>query len=204
MKTPLATFALLVLALLPPRPPAPVLWVLLMPAAVVVVVFSALVDPQLGIRYVMPALPFLIVLAGAAARDDARRRWLPWVLAAWAAASALSYFPHFIAYFNELIGRRVNAYRYLADSNLEWEDDVVLHRALPAAATPAMTVLEPDTPRAGYVLVGANELVGILNPEKYRWLRENFRPVGHVGYSHLLFRITPEELAALPAPSPPP
>ena len=39
----------------------------------------------------------------------------------------------------------------------------------------------------------------MFHPEKYRWLRENFRPVGHVGYSHLLFRITPEELAALPA-----
>jgi hypothetical protein len=27
-----------------------------------------------------------------------------------------------MSYFNELIGRRVNAYRFLADSNLDWED----------------------------------------------------------------------------------
>jgi len=61
-------------------------------------------------------------------------------------------------------------------------------------------VVEPETPQAGDILVGANELVGVFHPEKYRWLREHFQPVAHVGYSHLLFRITPEELAMLPPP----
>ena len=202
LKTPLATFALLALALWPPRPPASVLWMLLMPAAVVAFVFSTLVDPQLGIRYVMPALPFLVVLAGAAAREGARWRRLPWVLAVWATASALSYHPHSIAYFNELIGPRVNAYRYLADSNLDWEDHTYFIERFQRGHPELRLVVEPETPQAGDILVGANQLVGVLHPEKYRWLREHFRPVGHVGYSHLLFRVTPEELAALP-PAPP-
>ena len=203
LKTPLATFALLALAFRPTRPPASVAWMLLMPAAVVVGVFSVLVDPQLGIRYVMPALPFLIVLASAAAREGARWPWLPWVLAAWATASALSYHPHYIAYFNELIGRRVNAYRYLADSNLEWEDHTYFIERYQRRHPELRLVVEPESPQAGDILVGANQLVGVIHPGKYRWLREHFQPVGHVGYSHLLFRITAEELAALPPPAPP-
>ena len=203
LKTPLATFALLVLAVRAPRPPASVRWMLLMPAAVVVGVFSTLVDPQLGIRYVMPALSFLIVLAAAAARDGARWPWLPWGLAAWATASALSYHPHYIAYFNELIGPRVNAYRYLADSNLEWEDHTYFIERFQRRHPELRLVVEPETPQAGDILIGANQLVGVIHPGKYRWLREHFRPVGHVGYSYLLFRITPEELAALPPPAPP-
>ncbi len=202
LKTPLATFALIALALWRARPPASVLWTLLGPPAVVVGVFSLFVDPQLGIRYVMPALPFLVVLAGAAAHAGAR--W-PWALAAWAVASALWYHPHSIAYFNELIGPRVNAYRYLADSNLDWEDHTYFIERFRRRHPELRLVVSPEAPQAGDILVGANELVGILDPEKYRWLRENFRPVGHVGYSHLLFRITPEELAARPArPAAPP
>ncbi len=117
--------------------------------------------------------------------------------------SALSYHPHYIAYFNELIGPRVNAYRYLADSNLEWEDHTYFIERYQRRHPELRLVVEPATPQAGDILVGANQLVGVIHPEKYRWLREHFRPVDHVGYSHLLFRVTPEELAALPPPAPP-
>jgi hypothetical protein len=55
-------------------------------------------------------------------------------------------------------------------------------------------VIEPPLPQPGLILVGANKLVGVYEPERYRWLRENFTPVGHVGYSYLLFRVTPERL----------
>jgi hypothetical protein len=32
-----------------------------------------------------------------------------------------------------------------------------------------------------------NNLVGIHYPERYRWLRENYQPVGHIAYSHLVY-----------------
>jgi hypothetical protein len=124
-------------------------------------------------------------------------------LLAWYAGSTLSYHPHYIAYFNELIGRRVDAYRYLADSNLDWEDHGhFIARFL--ARHPEMAIaVEPAGPRAGYILVGANQLVGIYGPERYRWLRDNFTPVAHVAYSHLLFYVPPERLLPTPAPPPP-
>ncbi len=195
LKTPLATFALLALAAR--RASRDTLVLLLAPPVVVVVFFSTMVDPQLGIRYIAPALPFLLVLAGGALAEGASRPRVAWALAAWAIVSALSYHPHYIAYFNELIGRRVNAYRYLADSNLDWEDHGHFIAEFRRRHPEMRVVVNPEGPQAGYLLVGANDLVGLHDPEKYRWLRESFEPVRHVGYSHLLFHVTPEALAAL-------
>ena len=43
----------------------------------------------------------------------------------------------------------------------------------------------------------ANWLVGVFAPEKFRWLRENFEPDGHIAYSYLVYRITPQDLERL-------
>jgi hypothetical protein len=200
LKTPLAVFVLAALGLRT-RVAAGMTALLLVPFAVVMAFFSLAVDAQLGIRYVLPALPFLTLAAARSAADlGGHRRWLVPVLLVWHAGSTLSYHPHFVPYFNELIGHRVNAYRYLADSNLDWEDHAwwiaIYRRAHPEVA------LHPPTPRAGWILVGANDLVGILDPERYRWLREGFRPVAHVAYAHLLFYVPPERLGATPSPPP--
>ena len=71
LKTPLAFFGLLGLAAWAPRPPTEhgthATAFLLVPAAAILAFFSLIVDAQLGIRYVLPALPFLLVFAGRAA-----------------------------------------------------------------------------------------------------------------------------------------
>jgi hypothetical protein len=116
------------------------------------------------------------------------------LLALWFAGSSLSYTPHPMSYFNELIGRRLDAWRYLADSNLDWEDRTREIDRYRAAHPDRLLVVSPREPSAGWVLVSANDLVGIQDPERYRWLRENFAPVEHVAYSYLLFRVPPERL----------
>jgi hypothetical protein len=154
------------------------------------------VKPQIGVRYLLPAVSFLIVLAArpAAAATTPRARGALIALFVWYAVSSLSYHPHYMSYFNELIGPRVNAYRFLADSNLDWEDrwhDIALFMERHPEIE---IVFEPREPRAGHILVGANNLVGIHDPEQFRWLRDNFEPVDHIGYSYLLFYVTPERL----------
>jgi hypothetical protein len=200
LKTPLAFFSLLGLAVAAreeePRPDRWTWLVLIVPFAAVVACFSLLATAQIGIRYLLPGLPMLILCGarGVAFGTTLRRRLVVIALLAWYAASTLSYHPHYVAYFNELIGRRVNAYRFLADSNLDWED----HRYFIArfkGRHPEMAIaVEPPVPQAGYVLVGANQLVGIYGPERYRWLREHFSPIAQVAYSHLLFYVPPEQL----------
>ena len=202
LKTPLAFFALLGLAIAARREePRPGRWtwlVLTVPSAAIVVCFSLLATAQLGIRYLLPGLPTLIICgARAVAFATTRRKRLAVIaLLGWYAASAVSYHPHYIAYFNELIGRRVNAYRFLADSNLDWEDHHYFIARFQARHPEMAIAVEPPAPQAGYVLVGANQLVGVYGPERYRWLRENFTPIRHVAYSHLLFYVPPEKLAA--------
>jgi hypothetical protein len=200
LKTPLAFFVLLGLAAATrraePRPDRWTWFVLLVPFAAVVACFSLFATAQLGIRYLLPGLPTLILCAarGVAFATTPRRRVLVAVLLGWYAASTLSYHPHYIAYFNELIGRRVNAYRYLADSNLDWEDHSYFIARFQARHPEMAIAVAPPGPRAGHVLVGANQFVGIYEPERYRWLRERFTPIGHVGYSHLLFYVPPEAI----------
>jgi hypothetical protein len=202
LKTPLAVFVLAGLGLRSPGPPG--LGALLgLPFAVVLVFFSLCVQPQLGIRYVLPALPFLILAAarGAADRRGYRRVLVP-LLLLWQAGSTLSYHPHFIPYFNELIGRRVNAYRYLADSNLDWEDHGYYIAQFQRRHPEMSITIEParGKPVPGWILVGANGLVGIFEPERFRWLREGFVPVRQVTYSHLLYYIPAERMRTLPPP----
>lgn len=202
LKTPLALFVLLAWSLAA-RAEGPsrrelALWLLLPPLAWVAF-FSLFVKPQIGVRYLLPAFPFLFVLAArpAAAAATPRARVVLGVLLAWYAVSALSYHPHTMAYFNELIGARRNAYLYLADSNLEWEDTFPFIAAYRRAHPEQPFAFEPREPVAGYVLVGANELVGLFDAERFRWLRENFRPVGHVAYANLLFYVPPDRVDEL-------
>jgi hypothetical protein len=84
---------------------------------------------NIGYRHVLPALPFVIVLIGAAVplfwKRPAGRRAVGIGLA-WAAAAALFVHPHHLAYFNELVGGPARGYRYLGDSNLDWGQDLKL------------------------------------------------------------------------------
>jgi len=208
LKTPLALFALLGLAAwsrrrTPAEGPSDGMF-LLIPFGVVLAFFGLVAEPQLGIRYLLPGLPLLsLYAASSVARPPTRRQGL-WVAALliWFAGSSLSYMPHPMSYFNELIGRRIGAWRYLADSNLDWEDrtsDIDRYRA---AHPERPLVVAPREPASGWVLVAANDLVGIRDPERYRWLREGFAPVEHIGYSYLLFRVPEERLREVLAASP--
>jgi hypothetical protein len=85
---------------------------------------------QLGIRYVLPVLPLLALLAGGAGqwldrcRPALRRAAL--ILLTGLALASLRYQPHHLAYFNELAGGPVGGRHHLLDSNLDWGQDLYL------------------------------------------------------------------------------
>ena len=118
------------------------------------------------------------------------------VLALYLILSVLSYHPHYIPYFNELVLDRRFAYKYLADSNLDWEQaDFYLDDYL--AEHPNARV-EPLRPRDGLTIVSVNALVGVTGErDQFAWLRDNFEPVEHIAYAYLVFKITPQELEAI-------
>jgi hypothetical protein len=100
------------------------LWVLL----AVYWAFAVSSKMNIGHRHILPIYPPMFVLAGAAARWFSRPAWAPKIVAAAAlvfvAAEAVWMRPHYLAYFNQLIGGPRNGYRHLVDSSLDWGQDV--------------------------------------------------------------------------------
>lgn len=96
---------------------------LLLPSAIF---FCAAMTAKLdiGIRHILPVMPFLIVLvAGAAAALLKRSRIGAWAVAALvllSAASSLHAFPNYLPYSNEAFGGPYRTYKVLEDSNVGW------------------------------------------------------------------------------------
>lgn len=100
------------------------------------VVFFAVTSMRagnIGIRYLLPVYPFLILYAGGLAEifkikwGDLKARLFFLLLIAmgfWYVLSALIIYPDYLAYFNELSGGPKNGYKYLDDSNIEWGQDL--------------------------------------------------------------------------------
>jgi hypothetical protein len=85
---------------------------------------SAVASPfPFGQRYLLPMVPFMALLAGAAGAKLMEKPWdraFLGLLLAWLAWGTLSNHPHHLAYFNEFAGDRDRAYRLFVDSNLDW------------------------------------------------------------------------------------
>lgn len=99
---------------------------------------------NIGIRYILPAYPFMLMLFASMISDllrgktryYTRRSGRPRInrrlliapaltaLLIWYAVSSISIFPHYLAYFNCLIGGPKNAYHFVVDSNLDWGQDL--------------------------------------------------------------------------------
>ena len=167
---------------------------------------------QLGIRYILMIFPFLFVLSGraAVAWTALRTRYSIFVisLVTYLLISNLSYFPHYIPYFNELLIDRKMGYTILADSNLDWHQnkyylkhylqkhpEVMYSRANDNLGLSPERIFNPEQPQAGLVVISANDLVGITAaPKRFQWFRQNLKPIDHVAYSYLVFKINPQDL----------
>lgn len=83
-----------------------------------------------SLRYVLPALPFALIIASAAVSSP-MARWKHHVTAAAFAGSlvsGLSSYPHTISYFNELAGGPRNGHFHLLDSNCDSGQDLIYIR----------------------------------------------------------------------------
>jgi 4-amino-4-deoxy-L-arabinose transferase-like glycosyltransferase len=170
---------------------------LLIPALYFTIYFNFFFRSQIGIRFVLVIFPILLIFSASVIRKWDRFSRAPriafGILALYLIGSVASYFPHYLSYFNELVPDRKQAYRLLADSNLDWgQNRAELAEFLSEHPD---YIFEPDEPTAGVIVVGANELVGVLgDPERYSWLRENFKPDGHLDYTYLIFEISQSDL----------
>ena len=80
---------------------------------------------NIGLRHILPIYPLIFVFVSKVAnlRVKGAKLLIP-LLCGWYLISSLNIYPHYIAYFNELVGGPRNGYRYLVDSNLDWGQDL--------------------------------------------------------------------------------
>jgi hypothetical protein len=155
------------------------LWMLL-PPLWLLYVLSFHFGKNYGIRYLLPVLPFLVMLAGVGAEAWLKDRRAAVALAAllvWQTASTVIATPHHLAWFNALAGSTDHHRRLLLDSNLDWGQDLGRLAAQLAAegshqtclgyfghVDPAIYGLEyslpPTAPTPGKCAVSANFLAG--------------------------------------------
>lgn len=90
--------------------------------------FAVASDLNIGIRHILPVFPPVFVLAGAAGRWlTARRRTMAALTVAalaWLVVESLRVRPHYLAYFNQLVGGPEQGHRFLVDSCLDWGQDL--------------------------------------------------------------------------------
>jgi 4-amino-4-deoxy-L-arabinose transferase-like glycosyltransferase len=199
LKTPLSTIVLMVVAL----------WItlrsirfstptdesaLLVAAGTIFFFFSFFTTAQIGIRYLLPVFPLFYVLLGKVVASETMtplKKYGITGLSIFLVISSLSYYPHYISYFNEICWDRTRLYKYLADSNLDWgQDALYLQKYLKLHSNEKNIHVNPERPTSGKIIVNVNSLVGITRkPSVYAWLRNNYEPAGRIAYSWLYYEI---------------
>jgi len=99
---------------------------LLAPPIITFLFFVIVSRINIGLRYILPAYPFLALAAGAVGGELGRRRtrWAATLLAAWLVIATIIAYPHFLSYFNEIAGGPEGGARILSDSNIDWGQDL--------------------------------------------------------------------------------
>jgi 4-amino-4-deoxy-L-arabinose transferase-like glycosyltransferase len=185
----------------------------IVPAAAVLVA-SCFDQRNIGLRRVLPALPFLFVFAGcAAAQSGVRRKVAVALLVAWAAVAGLWIFPHHLAYFNVLAGGPERGPFLLDDSNIDWGQDLPslarwqegrpqnerVRLLYFGTADPSAYGVRSEpfasrdmlAPRPGVYAVSAHMLVWMRKIQRERadvvdWLAR-YRPIARAGYSIYIY-----------------
>jgi 4-amino-4-deoxy-L-arabinose transferase-like glycosyltransferase len=90
--------------------------------------FAIQINILIGIRLVLFIYPIIFLLMGEPVKKmlsaNQATRKAAYALLVASLIPTLIYYPHYLAYFNQLIGGPQNGYKYLTDSNLDWGQDL--------------------------------------------------------------------------------
>ena len=157
--------------------------------------FNFIFRAQIGIRFYLVLFPFLYVFTGRVVK-----KWYEFsstiksgigILLIYLIGSVIIAYPHNIPYFNEIVLDQRNAYKYLVDSNLDWEQaEWYLDQYLNANPD---AKYNPGRPTLGTIVVSPNDLVGIEGDQnRLTWLRKYFVPNDIIADVYLVYEIDEE------------
>jgi hypothetical protein len=141
---------------------------------------------QIGIRHVLMVYPLLYVLAGFITTVNwfkKKEKILIPLLAVYSMAGFYFYYPNLISYSNEFIVNKKNAYKIMADSNLDFgQSQDYLQQYF--KEHPRVKIV-PKTPAKGKFAIGINDYLGLTNKNEYRWA-STLKPVDHINHCYLV------------------
>jgi hypothetical protein len=186
---------------------------ILVPALLFFIIVSLFARFYLGLRYILPAFPFLFVFVSGALANKleniTKNRMLSALFCAllvWHAFASLAIYPHYLAYFNELIGGPANGAKYLTDSNIDWGQDLFyfiefakekgwqkphfIYFGWPYATMFIQSHYEPVCkPSKMKLAISVTALTGISKKgDCWRWLF-NYEPKARIGWSIYYYEI---------------
>lgn len=100
---------------------------LMLPFGLLFFYLSCFNSIQNGFRYLLPAYPLLLIMLGSygpACRQSRAISVSSGILILWLLISSVLAWPNYISYFNELIGGSRQGYHWVADSNIDWGQDL--------------------------------------------------------------------------------
>jgi len=192
VKTPLLTQLLILIsviaALVNKNFRRPTLFFFLLPS-LVIFIFLSNSSVQSGYRYLLPVLSLsLLVLAVAISQwINQLPKYSALILCVALAIPTLISFPNYIAYTSEWLWPKKNAYLYLSDSNLNWGQRQKKIQSI--LQMHPEYIFEPDKPVTGLIVVDINKLTGIIEKDKFSWLRDNYKPEEVIEGTYLLFNV---------------
>ena len=192
--------------------------VLLIPIVVILVLVSSQTKLNHHLRYVIPILPFLFIFISRIGNVyHGKNRIFKVAITIffmWCIVSSLRFYPHSQAHFNELIGARRNAPKYLLGSNIDWGQNMLylskwlsehpdarpFHNYYESLYQKEQANIKDDyvyfgmqpskEPESGWFALGVNEIYS--SSKQYEYFKR-FEPVDTIGYSIYIYHITPEE-----------
>jgi hypothetical protein len=179
----------------------------LITAASIFALYSFVLRVDIGIRYLLPALPFIYIFSARIIPYSVPKRFVPIValiaaLLAWHITAALITTPHALAYFNEIAGGSYNGHNILLDSNCDWGGNLIALKDYMkknkiktiklynyGIIPPQMYGIDPEWllcgPTDGHIAISVNYLHGVdpfQNRPKdcFEWLLER-KPTARLG-----------------------
>jgi hypothetical protein len=165
----------------------------------------------LGVRYLLPIYGPIFLLTGQILKKGARlTKIVMSTLTVWLVVGIIYIFPHHLSFFNLFAGGPENGYKYLANSNADWGQDLISLRdymdehgieqvylshfglVRPEIYGVTYVPIPVDGNFSGTAAISVNHLLGI-SPWKeigdsYQWLRQK-EISGRAGYSILIYEI---------------
>lgn len=196
------------------------------PILFIIALFSFVLKVDNGVRYVLPVAPFMIVLAAGRISEmiSSQKKFLlvaAILLLSWNSISFLQSPGNMLSYFNEAAGGTNGGRRYLAESNIDWGQNLIRlknyaetndmkplllynYGLVPSTAYGFRGGWIPCRPTRAVIAISANYLYG-LDPfqkrtkECFSWLNE-LEPVTIIGGGLLVFdaRTSFEKMPEIP------